>query len=256
MSTRDIYKHIYGKCQQSLLFRTMLTTVEQALEYAKQKGNDEIDNPFACANEWWSGGLDKIKQHGMRFELLRDVLQLADVLRDDYTAQFGPRLSVEGPVGASMECPHILTFNFDGDYIPLCDFELPPYLEWNDSALERASIAYKRACGWDFAPGEAGLWLCYYLITDGSGGNKGKWSYTGNLVGFAIFYDRAHDGHYTSLAHIRTASAARRRGVASALVAHAREHFKDLRSVEGPLTDDSAALFKKIWPEIFAQETA
>jgi hypothetical protein len=22
MSTRDIYKHIYGKCQQSLLFRT------------------------------------------------------------------------------------------------------------------------------------------------------------------------------------------------------------------------------------------
>jgi ribosomal protein S18 acetylase RimI-like enzyme len=112
--------------------------------------------------------------------------------------------------------------------------------------LARAAIAYQRTAHWDFAPGEAGIWLCYYLITDGWGGDE--WYYNGNLVGFVILYDRDKDGQYESLAHVWTAAAARRRGVANTLIAHAREHFP-IKKVEGPLTDDGAALFKTVWPE-------
>src|SRR5262249_6020435 len=64
--------------------------------------------------------------------------------------------------------------------------------------------------------------------------------------GFAVLYDRDKDNQYESLAHIWTASVARRRGVATALIAYAREHFP-LRSVEGPLTNDGAALIKQVW---------
>ena len=116
--SRDIYEPIYGKCQDSLLFRTMLATVEQELEYGKKKGDP--DHPFVCGNEWWSGGLDKIRQNSLHFELLHDVLRLADVISEDYAAQFGPRLTVKGPARASMKCPHILALCFD-DYRPeLC----------------------------------------------------------------------------------------------------------------------------------------
>jgi hypothetical protein len=37
----------------------------------------------------------------------------------------------------------------------------------------------------------------------------------GNLVGFAILYDRDEDDQYEALGHIRTAAAARRRGIAA-----------------------------------------
>jgi len=76
----DIFERIYGKCQDSLLFRIMLATVEQGIEYAKQKGIDPSDR-FNCANEWWSGGLDKVKQKGFHSELLHDVQQLMDLLQ-------------------------------------------------------------------------------------------------------------------------------------------------------------------------------
>jgi ribosomal protein S18 acetylase RimI-like enzyme len=245
----DIYQRIYDKCQDTALFRTMLTVVQTALDYAEKKGDP--DHPFVCGNEFWSGGLDKIKEHGMHFDLLHDVRQLAETLSKDYAAQFGPCLSVEGPARASMKEPHILAFGFDDDLPKLCPFALPSGLEWNDSGLEQAASAYRRAGHWDFAPGEAGIWLLYYLITEGHGGEEGNWWYNGNLVGFAILYDRNKDGHYESLGHIWTASAARRRGVATALIAYARKHFL-LRTIEYPLTDDGAALFKRAWPEILA----
>jgi hypothetical protein len=30
---------------------------------------------------------------------------------------------------------------------------------WHRSALEYAGRIYRRACGWDFPPGEGGVWL-------------------------------------------------------------------------------------------------
>jgi ribosomal protein S18 acetylase RimI-like enzyme len=242
---RDIYKHIYSNCQDSALWRTMLATVEQALSYAEEKGTSEA--PFVCGNEGWNGGLKKIKQHGFHFELLHDVQKLADVISEDYAAQLGPRLSVEGPRDCSMEEPHILAFDFDQDN-ELCRFVLSADRDWHDTGLARAATAYRRCCRWDFAPGEAGIWLCYYLITDGMGGSEGNWHYNGNVVGFAILYDRDKDGRHESLGHVWTAAAARRKGVARALIAHARQHFP-LQHVERPLTNDSRGLFETVWPE-------
>src|SRR5262249_16961360 len=100
-----------------------------------------------------------------------------------------------------MDRPHILAICFDDDDIRSRPFDLPEDFEWNDSGFARAATAYRRTCGWDFVPGKAGLWLCYYVITDGSGSDKGKWWYNGNLIGFAILYDRNSTGIYTSLAH-------------------------------------------------------
>jgi ribosomal protein S18 acetylase RimI-like enzyme len=173
---------------------------------------------------------------------------LAELLACDYAAQFGPRLSVEGPSRCSMEKPHILAFDLDQDK-ELCRFTLPTDYDWHETGLARAATAYRRSCRWDFAPGEAGVWLCYYLITDGMGSDKGRWHYNGNVVGFAILYDRDEDGQYESLGHIWTAAAARRRGAASALITHARQHFP-LKHAEGPLTDDSRRLFGTVWPEV------
>jgi ribosomal protein S18 acetylase RimI-like enzyme len=241
----DIYKHIYSNCQVSPLWRTMLATVEQALNYAEERASPTIRS-FAAEKDG-TGGLDKIKQHGFHFELLHDVQQLAELLTEDYAAQFGPRLSVKGPQHSSMEKPHILAFDFDQGE-ELCQFTLPADHDWHDTGFARAATAYRRCCRWDFAPGEAGIWLCYYVITDGVGGGEGSWYYSGNVAGFAILYDRDKDGKYESLGHIWTAAAARRRGIASALIAYARQYFP-LKDTEGPLTDDGAALLKTVWPE-------
>jgi ribosomal protein S18 acetylase RimI-like enzyme len=69
------------------------------------------------------------------------------------------------------------------------------------------------------------------------------------VVGFTILYDRDKDDEHESLVHIWTAAAARRKGVARALITHARQHFP-VRHVEGPLTENGDALFKAVWPEM------
>jgi ribosomal protein S18 acetylase RimI-like enzyme len=245
VKTRDIYKHIYGGCQDTTLWRALLATTKLALNYAEEK--DTPDHSFVCDDEGWNGGLQKIKQHGFHFGLLHDVQRLAELLTEDYAAQLGPRLSVEGPQNCSMEEPHILTFDFDQDN-ELCQFGLPPYRDWHNTGLAHAATAYRRCCGWDFAPGEAGIWSCYYVITDGMGSGEGSWHYNGNVVGFTILYDRDKDGQYESLGHIWTAAAARRKGIGRALIAHARQHFP-IKKIEGPLTDDSRGLFEAVWPE-------
>ncbi len=43
---------------------------------------------------------------------------------------------------------------------------------WHGSALDRAGLVYKRACGWDFAPGEAGVWLVMLAPLSASGGEN------------------------------------------------------------------------------------
>jgi ribosomal protein S18 acetylase RimI-like enzyme len=71
-------------------------------------------------------------------------------------------------------------------------------------------------------------------------------------VGFAVLYDGDEDGQYETLSHIWTAAAARRRGVARALIAHARQHFP-LKHIAGPATDGGTALLKAVWPEAISE---
>ncbi|XVV00767.1 GNAT family N-acetyltransferase [Actinosynnema sp. CA-248983] len=111
---------------------------------------------------------------------------------------------------------------------------------WGGSALDRAGMAYKRACGWDFAPSEAGVWLVMLAPVSGIGGEDGQWFYNGRVVGFLIVYDRDGDGMYESVGHIWTASAWQRRGIARSLLAEARSRFP-IASVEGPYTEDGTA---------------
>lgn len=242
----DDYKKIYGNCQESLLFRSMLEIVEQALAYDVKTKRTGYLGRFASGPNGWFGGLDKTVEHGLHFELLQDVQSLARIISEDYAAQFGPRLAVKGPAKVSLSRAHILAFDFDEDR-ELCRFSLPEHYvdAWHETGFAHAATAYRRECHWDFAPGEAGIWLCYYLMSDGAGGD-GEWYYNGNLVGFAILYDRKQDGY--ALDHIWTASAARRHGIASALIKYARRKFK-LRTVSGPLTKHGHALIKQVWPE-------
>jgi ribosomal protein S18 acetylase RimI-like enzyme len=112
---------------------------------------------------------------------------------------------------------------------------------WSGGSLERAARAYKRAARWDFAPGEAGVWLLMLAPTWASGGEPGPMSYSGHLAGFVIHYDRDKDGAYESVGHIWTAAAWRRRGIARSLLAEAKSRFKYTR-IEGPYTKDGGAL--------------
>jgi GNAT superfamily N-acetyltransferase len=83
--------------------------------------------------------------------------------------------------------------------------------------------------------------------------DTGLYGWLGFLAGFAVLNDWNGDGECERLTHIWTAQAARRKGVARALVAYAREHFP-LKKVEQPLTDAGRALFNAVWPEVI--ETA
>ena len=242
----DEHLRTYKDCQTTALFRLMVEIVKTGLPYAKERGcylTANTDGALSCS-------LADMQKFGYHSVLLDDVRQIMKTIEDDYVAQFGPRLTTIGPENARTH-GRILTYNFDqpdkqyrGTFKPVEYADM----KWHDTALAKAALAYKRCCHWDFAPGEAGIWLCYYLPNDGWGGGDNEMQWRGNLVGFVILYDHNEDGEYEALGHIWTAAAARRHGVASKLIQHARKHFP-LRQVNGPLTEDSSFLFKKVWPE-------
>jgi ribosomal protein S18 acetylase RimI-like enzyme len=122
---------------------------------------------------------------------------------------------------------------------------------WSGSALDRAARAYKRTAGWDFAPGDTGIWLLMLAPTDAFGAGDGStpWNYNGHLAGFVILYDRDKDGTYEAVGHIWTAGAWRRQGIARQLLEEARSNFH-AKTIEGPYTEDGAALVKAVqWPK-------
>jgi len=123
--------------------------------------------------------------------------------------------------------------------------------DWAGSPLDQAARAYRREADWDFAPGEAGIWLLMLAPTCGFGGDSSEraWHYNGHICGFVILYDRDDDGTYESVGHIWTGKAWRRQGIAARLLAEARSRFGASR-IEGPATDDGGALVKAAWPEI------
>lgn len=113
---------------------------------------------------------------------------------------------------------------------------------WSGSPLDRAARTYRRECGWDFSPAGSGIWVLMLAPTSGSGAD-GEWSYEGHLVGFVILHDRDEDSRYESVAHMWTARSWRRKGIAIRLLNEAKTRF-EFREIEGPLTDDSAALLE------------
>lgn len=123
--------------------------------------------------------------------------------------------------------------------------------DWEDSALARAARAYRRDCGWDFSPDEAGIWLIsvapYSYMGEGD-----RTHCSGSLTGFAILHDRDQDGEYESLAHLWTARAWRRRGVGANLVRQARQRFP-VSQLEGPITEAGRLLLLTCAPNLIVQ---
>jgi hypothetical protein len=113
---------------------------------------------------------------------------------------------------------------------------------WSDSPLDLAARAYKHEAGWDFPPGDAGVWLLM-LAPHSVIGTPDEQTYFGRLAGFVILYDRDEDGVYESVGHMWTARAWRRRDIATRLLLEAKSRFS-FTGIEGPLTKDSAALLK------------
>jgi GNAT superfamily N-acetyltransferase len=110
----------------------------------------------------------------------------------------------------------------------------------------RARDLYLDAChGEPDVDKEIGTWLCYCIFTKKWEAREDKWHYSGNLVGFAVIYE----GSNHSLNHLWVAAAARRKGIARALIAHVRENFPIDKVFFWPLTEDGAALLKAVWPE-------
>lgn len=118
---------------------------------------------------------------------------------------------------------------------------------WRGSVMDCAARAYKREARWDFAPGEAGIWLLMLapVSATGSGEDDGSWFYRGHLVGFVILYDHDKDGTYEAVGHVWTAAAWRRRGIARQLLAEARSRFAFTR-VLGPYTEDGASFLRAV----------
>ncbi len=187
------------------------------------------------------------------------ISELPDVLRlvqDRCAAELGAPISWTGPWPHEDWAPLDLQVDFDdGDLdspgITFRDLDRPVG-EWSQTAFAQAARAYKRECGWDFAPGEAGIWLLRVAPYSASGDGDAADAFVGgHLIGFAIVHDRDEDGEYESLAHLWTATGWRRRGVAAELVRRAREQFP-IKTVEEPVTDRGAVLLSAIAPDLWS----
>jgi len=197
-------------------------------------------------------------------DLLFRVRSVFDEIEHRYDEVFGPNVSLQGKSDLpDQEYIMAVDFNdFDGSIDSVhrynrCALLLPDEFDWlgtsdwHDSGWRRAASAYRQEAGWDFTPDATGVWLAAVLPTSETSSNSVTSHYICNLIGFVILQDRNKDGRYESLAHLWTAQIARRKGVASRLLAAARETFP-LTTVEWPVTNNGTDFLKARWPRSIA----
>ena len=183
------------------------------------------------------------------WELISQFPSMVDRADRAVAAQLGPPVSWQAPREEGSWELVVSGVDLDNDAFGFGDLELDdsafegPEGRWHGSALDRAARAYSREARWDFAPGESGIWLLMLAPVSAVGGDEGPWGYSGHLTGFVILHDRDEDGVYESVAHIWTAAAWRRRGIARRLLAEAKQRFT-YTGVERPYTADGAALLE------------
>lgn len=176
--------------------------------------------------------------------LVEELPDLADLVHAAAASNLGPTIAWERPDAPGNKwAPAVLQLDLDN-----LTHEDPAGIshvgDWQRSALALAAHAYCAECRWDYAPGEAGIWLLYVMPYSGIGAH-----WRGTVAGFAIVHDRDNDDRYESLSHIWTARNWRRRGVAALLIDEARQRFP-LRKVEGPLTHGGRTLFERVAPDL------
>jgi GNAT superfamily N-acetyltransferase len=230
MSTERIFQRVYGDESEHPAIEEMRTLVSS----------------FGARHRHASR-LDRFDQLSI-FEAFESTVKQ---LKLEYAAEFGPPFVLKTtPARAQTDDMLVLvldcdTHNITDDFDPWESID-----EWKGSAPAQAAYAYKHECGWVFLPDDTGIWLLAFLPFEYNGSPESGWVH-GNLAGFTILYDRDEDGEIDALAHIWTAPAARRHGIAARLVQEARGRFPRLRGVESP-TDMGRALFTKCWPEALA----
>ncbi|MBN9757864.1 GNAT family N-acetyltransferase [Pseudonocardia sp. Ae717_Ps2] len=69
--------------------------------------------------------------------------------------------------------------------------------------------------------------------------------FNGHLTGFVVVHDRDNDGDYETVAHIWTAVAWRRRGIARRLLAEARSRFS-VTAFEEPYTKRRICAYRRL----------
>jgi hypothetical protein len=106
-------------------------------------------------------------------ELIMDLRYLVGEAEIAASSQLGALISWKAPHETAWE-PVIAGIDLDGGGH---DFGVTlgrdacegPHGDWTGSALHNAALAYKRACGWDFAPGQSGIWLLMLAPASGMG---------------------------------------------------------------------------------------
>jgi GNAT superfamily N-acetyltransferase len=177
-------------------------------------------------------------------EVISQFPTMVDNAQNAIAAQFGPRISWRAPFEEGWKLI-VAAVDFDSGMFEIGDMEFyesafeGPGGDWIDSPLNRVARAYQREAGWDFAPDQTGIWLLMLAPTDKIGGDDDT-SWSGHVVGFLVIQDRDEDDTYESIAHIWTATAWRRRGIARQLLDEAKARFA-VAGVEGPYTEDGAA---------------
>lgn len=191
----------------------------------------------------------KTEENDLLPRLIGDLVGLVDEVQNTAAARIGPPFAWVGPPAGSDPDPWGRVIRqLDLDDSGCDDPEGASDIgEWDESALARAALVYRRECRWDFAPGEAGIWLIA-VQPYANWGSSTHSSWSGVLAGFVILYDRDGDGEYETLGHMWTAREWRRRGIASDLVRTAQERFA-VRRLDG-VTEGGASFFESVAPEL------
>jgi hypothetical protein len=212
----NIHEHVYTSpdtFQAVMLWDAMWRIVKQCLHYA----------------DIGRGEFREIIQYGNHAALLAEMQGAVRRLTEDYDWIFGPPLSVWGPPNLSPNEPHIIEFpSLTSDRVDLGQgFRLDG--DWYRIGM-RARDIYLDACkGEPDVDKATGTWLCYCIFANTTK-YKDEWRYSGNLAGFAVINDDSID-------HLWVAAAARRKGIASALIAYTRKEYP------------RATLLEPQWPE-------
>jgi hypothetical protein len=207
--------------------------------------------------------LDREIPAGDHTALMEEIESAVRAIRELYDAEYGPLAHWKAPRGEELgKRLDVRVYALEDEPFGCADItnearerlDLEEH-EWHESAFYRAARSYKRDCGWDRAPGPAGVWVVAYEAVSWFGSGRdpdAEGLCTGNLVGFVVLHDQDGDERVESLAHVWTARSKRRSGVARRVLERARERYA-ISTLELPLTESGKRFFRFVAPDLLGE---